>query len=69
MSKLTSTDAARIIQKSDQTVRRHVHDGKLKAWREGISGKMWIEIDDLRQFAAQYGQFFDEKLATQIAQN
>lgn len=69
MPKLTTTNAGRVISKTDQTIRRHVHDGRIMAKREGLSGKMWIDVEDLRDFATKYSYFFDEELAAQLAED
>lgn len=67
MPQLTSMNAGQVIRKSDQTIRRHVHEGRLPAWREGLSGKMWIDVEELRKFAEKYNYFFDEDAAATLA--
>lgn len=67
MPEVSSTEAGQIINRSDETIRRHVYGGRLPARREGPRGTIWIEIDDLRKFAAQYQYRFNEDVAEQFS--
>ena len=46
---------------------RSMADGSLPARREGKQQMIWIEVDQLRSFAQQYGYKFNEQLAKQYA--
>lgn len=67
MPEVNGPQAAEIIGKSIQTIHRKVDDGSLPAREEGTGQRkfVYIEIDDLRQFAKRYGYRFDEKKAAQ----
>lgn len=69
MAEVTAPQAAEIIGKSLMTVHRKVDDGSLPARQEGTGQKkyVYIALDDLRAFAAQYGYRLDESLAAQYA--
>lgn len=67
MSQVSTVSAGRIINRSDQTIRRYVKSGDLKAEREGPSKDIWIEIDELRRFAKEFNFRFNEELAAQLA--
>ena len=67
MAEVSSVDAARIINISEVTIRRHVYGERLPARREGLRKRMFIEVDDLRNFAQKYQYRFDETLAAQLA--
>ena len=67
MAEVTAPQAAEIIGKTPMTIYRKVEDGLLPARQEGTGQKkyLYIEVDDLRAFAAQYGYRLDESLAAQ----
>ncbi len=67
MAEVTAPQAAEIIGKSVMTIHRKVDDGSLPARQEGTRERRYIYIamDDLRSFAAQYGYRLDESLAAQ----
>lgn len=69
MADVTSTQAAAIIGTSHVTIHRRVDDGLLKGRRQGLNRQIWVNVDDLREFAAQYGYKFDENLARQYSSN
>jgi hypothetical protein len=69
MPEVSSRAAARIIGISDQTVRRHIHAGRLQARREGLGWAYWIELDELRRFTEKYNYRFNEELARELARN
>jgi excisionase family DNA binding protein len=56
MSGLSVSEAARVVRKSPETVRRAVRSGALRASRFGERG--WYEIDeaDLRAFVVKSGK-------------
>ena len=63
MAEVSSTQAAAIIGASHVTIGRRVKDGSLKGRRQGMNKKIWVNLDDLRQFAAEYGYLFNEEIA------
>lgn len=67
MPEVNGPQAAEIIGKHLATIHRKVDDGVLPARREGTGERrfVYIELDDLRQFAKKYGYRFDEKIAAQ----
>lgn len=67
MPEVSTIDASRIVNTSDTTIRRHVDDGRLVARREGLRGRIRIDIEELRQFATKYQYRFDDELAGQLA--
>ena len=68
MPEVSTIDAARILGTSDTTVRKHVDEGRLSARREGLRGRIRIDVELLREFAEQYQYRFDEGLAAEVAQ-
>lgn len=68
MAEVSSAHAAEIIGTSDVTIRRAVYADRLPARREGLRKKIWIDVDELRRFAAEYQYRFDEALARKVAQ-
>jgi hypothetical protein len=70
MAEVNAPDAALIIDVSLPTIHRRVADGTLPARLQGAGSRQYvfIKIDDLRQFAAQYGYSFDESKAAQCQQ-
>lgn len=66
MPEVTSFQAAAIIGTSYGTIHRRVNDGLLPGRRQGLNRQIWVEIDDLRQFANKYGYKFDESLAQEF---
>jgi hypothetical protein len=68
MPEVSAPHAAEILSTSHPTIFRRVDDGTLPARREGMKREIWIEVDDLRRFAAQNGYRFNEQLADQYAQ-
>ena len=67
MAEVSAPQAAEIISTSHPTIFRRVDDGSLPARREGIKREIWIDVDELRRFAKEYGYRFDEKLAQHYA--
>lgn len=67
MAEVTSTQAAAIINISHMTIHRRVDDGLLKGRRQGLDRQIRVDIDDLRQFATEYGYHFNEELARQYS--
>jgi len=69
MAEVTAPQAAEIIDISLMTVHRKVDDGSLRARQQGTGERkyVYVDVDDLRQFASQYGYRFNEKLAEQYA--
>lgn len=67
MPEVNGPQAAEIIGKSVVTIHRKVDDGVLPARREGTGERrfLYIDLEDLRQFAKKYGYRFDEKKAAQ----
>lgn len=67
MPEVNGPQAAEIIGKSLVTIHRKVDDGSLPAREEGTGERkfVYIEIDELRRFAKQYGYRFDESVAAQ----
>ena len=68
MPEVSLTQASEIVSKDRSTVFRWVEDGLLPARRVGIRRDIYIDIDTLRRFSAQYGYRFDDALARQYAQ-
>lgn len=66
MPEVSSIEAGKIIGRHADSIRRYVRSGQLPARLEGPRGYIWVEIDDLRQFAAEYRFRFDEALARQL---
>lgn len=67
MAEVSAPQAAEIINTSHPTIFRRVDDGTLAARREGMKREIWIDVDELRRFAQEYGYRFDEKLAKRYA--
>jgi hypothetical protein len=67
MPEVSSTDAAQILGIGEVTVRRHVYNDRLNARRIGVRKIMRIDLDELRQLAAEYQYRFDEDLAKKLA--
>lgn len=67
MPEVNGPQAAEIIGKSLVTIHRKVDDGLLPAREEGTGERkfVYIEINELRQFAQRYGYRFDEAIAAQ----
>lgn len=63
MTKVTSPQAAEILATTQATVYRWVSEGLLPAERRTLRRVLYIELDDLRQFAQNNGYSFDERLA------
>lgn len=57
---LTSPQVAKILGVTQVTVRSWVDRGALKGKRVGLRRYVRIRVDDLREFAAQYGYVLDE---------
>ena len=60
---LTAPQAAEIMNVDHSTVFRWVSNGHLPARRVGLARTIYINIDDLRQFARENGYSFDETKA------
>lgn len=67
MPEVTAPQAAEILSTSHPTIFRRVDDGLLPARREGVKREIFIEVEELRQFAARYGYRFNEQMATEYA--
>ncbi len=69
MAEVTAPQAAEIIDVSLMTIHRKVDEGVLVARQQGTSERkfVYIEVDDLKRFAQQYGYRFNEALAAQYA--
>lgn len=67
MPEVTAPQAAEILSTSHPTIFRRVDDGSLSARREGVKREIFIEVEDLRQFAALYGYRFNGALAQEYA--
>ncbi len=65
MPDVSSTEAAKIIGVSSQTIRRQIDRGLLSARLEGPKRLVKIDIENLRQFAERYQYRFNEELAAQ----
>jgi hypothetical protein len=68
MTEVTAAQAAAIIGRSAMTVHRKVEDGVLSARQEGTGERKFtfIDLSDLREFAAKYGYRFNEDVAKQF---
>ena len=60
---LTAPQAAEMTNVDHSTVFRWVSNGHLPARRAGLSRTIYINIDDLRQFARENGYSLDEAKA------
>jgi len=69
MAEVTAPQAAEIIDISLMTVHRKVDDGTLSARQQGTKDRkfVYVDVDDLRQFAKTYGYRFNERLAQEYA--
>jgi hypothetical protein len=67
MPEVTAPQAAEIIGKHLITIHRKVDEGFLPARQEGTGERkfIYVQIDDLRRFAAEYGYRFNEDIAAQ----
>ena len=66
MPEVTSVEAGEIIGVTDDTVRSYVERDLLPARRQGLRRKIYIELQDLKAFAAQYDFRFNTQRAEQI---
>ena len=66
MAEVTTAKAAEILSTTQRTIQRRVDDGTLPARRQGIQQAAYIDLEDLRAFATQYGYRFDDEAAKQI---
>lgn len=65
---LSTVQAAKLLGIAEQTVRDHIHAGRLPARRHGLRPRYKIQPDDLRRFAEQYSYLLDEaRLARYLA--
>jgi shikimate kinase len=69
MAEVNGPQAAEILSMSIQSVHRKVDAGALPARQQGTGVRqfIFIDIDDLRKFAQQYGYRFNEELAARYA--
>lgn len=67
MAEVSAPQAAEILNTSHPTIFRRVDDGSLPARREGVKREIWIDVNELRRFAEQYGYRFNEQLAKDYA--
>lgn len=67
MVEVNGPQAAEILAVSIQTIHNKVDSGALPAREQGTGTRkyLYIDIDTLRKFAAQYGYRFDEAKAKQ----
>jgi hypothetical protein len=65
MVEVTAPQAAEILGKEPRTAQRWVEDGLLPARREGPRLISYIDLEDLRAFAAKYNYRFNEAIAQQ----
>lgn len=63
---VSAIDAARIVHKAKETVRRWTINELLPCRKEGLRGDIKIDIDDLRLFADKYGYRFDEEIVKSL---
>ena len=63
---ISAADAARIVHKNKETIRRWVNGNLIPHRKEGLRGDIKIDIDDLRKFAVNYGYRFDEEFAATL---
>lgn len=68
MAEVTTSGAAEILATNQRNVQRRISDGTLQARRQGPKGIAYIQLDDLRAFAKQYGYRFDEAKAKKYSQ-
>lgn len=68
MPEVSGPTAAKIIGVDESTVRRYVYRGLLKARRAGLRKNIWVEIEDLREFATEQQFRFNEELAKQLTE-
>ena len=70
MAEVTAPQAAEVLSVSLNTVHRKVDSGALKAREQGTGERkfVFIDIEDLRNFAEQFGYRFDEAKAKEYAQ-
>ena len=66
MPEVTSNEAGEIIGVTEVTIRSYVDRELLKARRQGLKRKVFIELADLKEFAAEYEFHFDSERAKQI---
>jgi len=68
MAEVTGPQAAAIIAMSIYTIHRKVDAGLLPAREQGTGQRkfLYIDIDDLRKFAQQYGYRFNEAKAKEF---
>lgn len=59
MVEITSPEAAKCLGVTSETIRAYVQRGLLPGRRQGIRRKIYIELEDLIRFAAQYGYRLD----------
>lgn len=65
MTEVSGPQASKILSVSIYTIHRKVDTGLLPARKQGTGKRkfLFIDIDELREFAAQYGYRFDEAKA------
>jgi len=63
---ISAANAARVVHKNKETIRRWVNGNLLPYRKEGLRGDIKINIDDLRKFAQEYGYRFDEDFAAKL---
>ena len=69
MAEVSGPQAAEILSVSIYTLHRKVDAGLLPAREQGTGARkfLFIDVDDLREFAAKYGYRFNEAVAQQYA--
>ncbi len=68
MAEVTIAKAAEILDANERTIKRRVDDKLLPARLQGLKRIAYIDLDDLRAFAQEYGYRFDEAKAKQYAE-
>lgn len=66
MTEVTSSEAGKIIGVTEVTIRSYVDRELLKARRQGLKRKVYINLVDLEAFAKEFDFHFDTEQARQI---
>lgn len=64
---ITTAEAGAALGISRETIRLHVAEGRLPARKQGIRGILKIQVDDLREFARQFGYVVNDQYLTRLA--
>jgi hypothetical protein len=68
MTEVTAQQAGEILSTSYVTIHRRADDGSLQVRREGKQNKIWVDMDELRRFAQEFGYRFNEAKAAEFAE-